>query len=349
MLEGGYDWFNPTLAAIESRATRCDLEGCWPEEDIADLAALGAMKWAVPAQFGGDDLPPLLLHERYEYLAEASMATALAFTQRDAAIGFIEISKNDPLRERLLPKLARNELWTTIGISHLTTSKLAGALSAHHVDGGLVLNGVIPWSTGAAQSDFVVAGAKVQNGDPVIFALPTDRAGVTVREPQRLAALAAAHTSSIECRDVKIESELLLSGPSSDAMTARTRSVHISQAFAALGLIRAALGLIRAIRGESADTTFKTLYQQFEELRHATLAANEKADGHDKQTGPLLRSELNNLALRATHAAITLHKGRGLRLDHPAQRLAREAMFLLVWSSPSAVVDRNLELMSTPL
>ena len=349
MLEGGYDWLNPTLAAIESRATRADLDGVWPEQDLRDLAAVGASKWCIPEEFGGEDVPPLLLQERYEYLAEASLATALAFTQRDAAVGFIEVSKNKPLKATLLPKLARNELWTTIGISHLTTSQQSGALTAEHVDGGLVLNGAIPWATGARHSDFIVAGAKVQNGDPVVFALPTDRAGVTVRDPMRLAALSAAGTSAVDCRDVKIEAALLLSGPSSDAMTHRKRSVHISQAFAALGLTRAALALIRDCNNESAATTFTALHQQFDELRRATIATNEKSDGHDKQTGPLLRSELNNLALRTTHAAITLLKGSSLRLDHPAQRLAREAMFLLVWSSPAAVVDRNLELMSAPL
>lgn len=349
MLNGGYDWLNPTLAAIDGRATANDLDAAWPADDIADLMAVGANKWAVPAEFGGEDVPALLLQERYEYIAEASLATALIITQRDAAIGFIEVSGNESLRAKLLPKLARNELWTTIGISHLTTSRLSNALQAEHVDGGLILNGMIPWSTGAGHSDFIVAGAKVQNGDPVIFALPAKHPGVLIRDPMRLAALSAAHTCAVECRDVRIDRELLLAGPSGDAMTARTRSVHIGQAFAALGLTRAALALIDQVQSESAQTTFSVLNQQFEELRHAARSANEKFDGHDKQTGPLLRSELNNLALRTTHAAITLYKGASLRLDHPAQRLAREAMFLLVWSSPAAVVDRNLELMSAAL
>ena len=220
---------------------------------------------------------------------------------------------------------------------------------AIRTDTGLRLNGMIPWSTGADHADFIVAGARVQDGNPVIFVLPTDRPGLRINAALPLATLSAAHTSSIECRDVQIESHLLLAGPSSDAMTARKRSVHVSQAFAALGLIRGALELIAQVKHGSASTALESLNQQYRELRHSVHALNARTDDHDLQSGPLIRSELNNLALRATHAAVTVHKGSSLRLDHPAQRLAREALFLLVWSSPMSVVDRNLELMSEPI
>ena len=63
-------------------------------------------------------------------------------------------------------------------------------------------------------------------------------------------------------------------------------------------------------------------------------------------SAPRIRAACNNLALRATHTAVALYKGAALLADHPAQRLAREAMFLLVWSSPDAVIDATVELLS---
>ncbi|MGN6725761.1 MAG: acyl-CoA dehydrogenase family protein [Tepidisphaeraceae bacterium] len=339
----------PILTDIAARANPHDRTGAWPGDDLQQLAEIGAMRWAIPKAFGGDDLTPLQLQDRYELLAAASLATALIFTQRDAAVGFIEVSGNEPLKQELLPALASHAKWTTIGISHLTTSTQAGSLQAIRTDTGLRLNGMIPWSTGADHADFIVAGARVQDGNPVIFVLPTDRPGLRINAALPLATLSAAHTSSIECRDVQIESHLLLAGPSSDAMTARKRSVHVSQAFAALGLIRGALELLAQVKHGSASTALDSLTQQYRELRHSVHALNTRTDDHDLQSGPLIRSELNNLALRATHAAVTVHKGSSLRLDHPAQRLAREALFLLVWSSPMSVVDRNLELMSEPI
>jgi alkylation response protein AidB-like acyl-CoA dehydrogenase len=59
-----------------------------------------------------------------------------------------------------------------------------------------------------------------------------------------------------------------------------------------------------------------------------------------------LRGACNDLALRATHAAMALYKGAALLADHPAQRLAREAMFLLVWSCPNPVIDCTVDLLS---
>jgi alkylation response protein AidB-like acyl-CoA dehydrogenase len=59
-----------------------------------------------------------------------------------------------------------------------------------------------------------------------------------------------------------------------------------------------------------------------------------------------LRGVCNDLALRVTHAAVALYKGAALLKDHPAQRLAREAMFLLVWSCPNPVIDCTVDLLS---
>lgn len=335
------------LARIAGRATALDRSGEWVGDDLRDLADAGAMRWALPARHGGDDLDGDALQTRYEAVAAASLATALVFSQRDAAVGFIEAAENIALRDALLPRLARNEVWTTIGISHLTTSTQPGALAATRLDNGTIeLNGSIPWSTGATFADFLVAAARVQGGEPVVFALPTRHAGVTVGAPLPLSTLTAAHTCAVHCDAVRLGPDQLLTGPAADAMGGRSRSVRISQAFAAIGLTVAALGLIDLIDHASAATTSDTLRKQLVELRHSVHTANQNVDPNDLQTVPMIRSELNSLALRATQAAVTLHKGAALRTDHPAQRLAREAMFLLVWSSPMSVVDRNLELLS---
>ncbi|HEX8340099.1 MAG TPA: acyl-CoA dehydrogenase family protein [Tepidisphaeraceae bacterium] len=338
------------LTDIAARSTAYDLAATWPAEDLAALAAIGAMRWVVGKRFGGDDLDPLALHLTYECIASASLATALVLSQRDAAVGFVENSPNTVLRNGLMPKLVRNELWTTIGISHLTTSQQSGTLGARVGAGGsLTLDGTIPWSTGAAAADFIVAGAVVDDGRQVVVALPTDREGVTVEPPMKLAMLAAAPTHAVTCRGVRIDADEILSGPAEKALSLRTKGLPIGQTFAALGLTRAALGLIGHIDSPSATSTLATMQQQLTELSTTVHAYNAKPDSHDLLTGPLLRSECNALAVRTTHAAVALYKGSGLRIDHPAQRLAREVMFLLVWSTPLSVMDRTLEMLSDSL
>jgi hypothetical protein len=72
-------------------------------------------------------LPPLDLHLRYEKLATASVATALILTQRDAAAGLIDAATDSPRRTKMLNRLAKNEIWATVGIAQLTTSRQGGA------------------------------------------------------------------------------------------------------------------------------------------------------------------------------------------------------------------------------
>lgn len=349
MDEKAHERLAAVLPRIAERATRYDVEAAWPAEDLAELSDAGAMRWAIGRAYGGDDVEAETLHGHYEHVAAASLATALLISQRDAGVGYIEASANESLKERLLPRLAQNLLWTTIGISHLTTSQHSGALRAHSsAEGGFTLDGTIPWATGGTRANFIVAGARTDDDKQLLFVLPTHHAGVTINAPQRLATLAAAPTSSVSCEGVKITSDLILAGPSDKALGGRSRSLPLGQTFAAFGLTRAALQLIGQVDAESARATHETLSVQLNELRHSVHDLNIRFDGHDLQSGPLLRSECNNLAIRATHAALTLYKGAGLRIDHPAQRIAREAMFLLVWSSPSSVIDRNLELMSDP-
>src|SRR5262245_4136844 len=115
-----------SLKRLKFRAQSHDQTGDWPAEDLADLAAAGAMQWAVPREFGGTDLQPLLLHQEYEQIAAASLATALVLTQRDSAAQMIDGAESFGHRAELLTALAKNEAFATIGIAQLTTSRQGG-------------------------------------------------------------------------------------------------------------------------------------------------------------------------------------------------------------------------------
>lgn len=339
----------PLLPGIAQRAIDYDIQARWPEQDLVELNRIGAMKWAIGKPWGGYDMDALTLHDHYEAIASASLATALILSQRDAAIGYIEASDNQTAKDQYLPQLAQNALWCTIGISHLSTSHQSGTLTAERDGNRFIINGTIPWATGAIESDFLVAGAKTLDQQQILFILPTTLPNVQVLEPTRLATLSAAQTSVVRCANVCLEPAQILVGPIDKALNIRYRRLPLGQTFAALGLTLAALELIQQIDLPSADNTYETLVTQYNELRHTVREANTRlVEGQDLQSGPLIRSECNNLAIRATHAALTLYKGAGLRIDHPAQRLAREAMFLLVWSTPVSVMDRNLELIADP-
>jgi alkylation response protein AidB-like acyl-CoA dehydrogenase len=335
------------LAGIRSRAGKFDLSGAWPQEDLDVLAHAGAMRWAVPSSAGGEDLSPIELHFRYEALASASLATALILTQRDSAVGILAASERASMRDELLTKLARNEIFATVGIAQLTTSRQTGAPSLIAVREGnhFRLNGLIPWSSGADHSDFIIAGAVIEQKQ-ILFALPTHFDGVTIKEPLPLVALAASHTGEIRCENVLLDERFVLVGPAENALAGRKKSLPIGQSFLALGHARGALDLLAQHESQLARSTRDRFSEELRSIRAEVLNFCDPTRPSDPADGPRLRGACNEMALRITHSAVALYKGTGLLATHPAQRLAREALFLLVWSCPNPVIDCTVELLS---
>jgi alkylation response protein AidB-like acyl-CoA dehydrogenase len=308
----------------------------WPDQLLA--AHADAMKWAMPRAFGGDELESLELHLRYERLARESLSVALILTQRDSAVGIIAQANHQPLLQEI-----RGGAFVTVGIAQLTTSRQGGP-PALALRGGR-LQGIVPWATGASKAKYIVVGAVSDRGQ-VLLALPSDAKGVTIDPPLPLVALADTWTSSIRCDEVPIADEMMLLGPSDNVMALRRKSVPIPQAFLALGHSRGALDLIGRHDSDRGRKLVERFGEQVEALHARVLdACRENAD---PALVPLVRGQCNDLALRITHAAVALYKGTALLLSHPAQRLAREAMFLLVWSCPDPVIDCTVDLLSDP-
>lgn len=344
---------NMVLEGVRSRAGGHDLSGTWPEHDLRELGRIGAMRWAVPAEFGGEDLDALELHHRYERIAAASVATALILTQRDSAVAMIADQADFPHRERLLRQLCRAESFATVGIAQLTTSRRYGeaALRAHRESSGWRLRGVIPWSTGAARAEHIVAGAVTDDGQQLLFVLQTNLKGVTVDPPMPLVALRSSWTSLVQCEDVRLADDWVLAGPTEKVLGARSKSVPAGQAFIAMGLCRAALDLIAAHPAPQARDAHMRLGRRLAEIRAQLheLCSPTSSQADPAAASAAVRGAVNDLAVRITHAAVALYKGSALLADHPAQRLAREAMFLLVWSCPSPVVDCTLSMLLSPI
>jgi alkylation response protein AidB-like acyl-CoA dehydrogenase len=297
----------------------------------------------VPVSFGGDGVDPLELHLRYEAIASASLATALVVSQRDSAVGLIEGSESTELRAELLPALSRGEFFSTIGIAQLTTSRQAGLRAVADGDHWR-LDGAIPWCTGAAKAKLIVAGATTADGGQILFALPTDLSGVSVRPPMELVALRASWTSQVELISVALPRRQILRGPAAKVLGGGSKGIPLSQTFLAFGLCGGAMELIAADPSQRAQGLHGRFKEQLAQLRGEVIEICRT--GNDAGRGPELRAACHDLALRMTQSAVALNKGSALLLDHPAQRLAREALFFLVWSCPDAVIDCTVNVLS---
>ena len=278
----------------------------------------------------------------YERLAEACLTTAFILSQREAAVRRLVASENADLAKQWLPPLARGEVLATVGLSQLTTSRQhqAPVLRAAAHNGGIQLDGVIPWVTGADQADLIVIGATLPDDRQVLIALPRPHSGVTVEPALPLMALAGSRTSQVRCEGVTIASAGLLAGPAPKIMSGKPGGVGgLETSCLALGHAGAAIDYLTEQAAARPDLA--AIAERFQRVRHASrqrlhdLAAGQP----DPDAMVAIRVDCTRLALQATQVAMTVAKGAGFVAPHPAQRWARQAGFLRVWSCPRPAAE----------
>lgn len=342
--------FDTLLDQLQERSGALADPDAWPTEQLAAMSEAGVLGWQVPTEFGGSERTALEVAAGYERLAAACLTSTFVLTQRNAAIQRIVSSGNDDLKNELLPRLADDSLFATVGISHLTTSRQhwkKPTVEVDAVDAGFIFQGSIPWVTGADKADFVVSGGTLLDGKQVLVAIDTKSEGVAIDPPAGLLALNASRTASIRLDNVYVEWSHLLHGPVDQVMKqAGGGAGSFTTSALAVGHAAAAIRLLR----EEAERRpeLSDILEPFE-LEHARTSSDlAEATGLTTDTPPehltaeALRRRSNSLALRSTQACLAASKGAGFVQGHPAGRLVNEALFFLVWSCPQPVVMANM-------
>jgi alkylation response protein AidB-like acyl-CoA dehydrogenase len=337
-----------------------DRTGAWPAEQLALCGEAGVFEWFLDPVWGGQGWSEEQVVRGYLTLSAACVTTTFVITQRTGACRRIEGCANEALKQRLLPGLASGELFATVGISHLTTSRRHLAkpvLTAQAIEGGFRLQGMSPWVTGGAAADvIVIAATLVERGEAtdrqLLMAVPTDSAGVKVVEPLALVGVSASSTGPVHFDNVEVSNEWLIAGPVENVMASGVggNTGGYETSTLAVGLANAAVEFLEdeALRRPDLLEPTVALRREHEELVKDLfdVVRGSAACGTDNSLRPTskesIRQRANSLVLRATQAALAAAKGSGYVVGHPAGRWCREALFFLVWSCPQPVAAANL-------
>jgi alkylation response protein AidB-like acyl-CoA dehydrogenase len=172
-----------------------------------------------------------------------------------------------------------------------------------------------------------LAGAR--DGDYVVWLLiDAIAARGMIVEPLRLAALQASSTVVATFDEFVLPADRLLHRePFADWSERDGQDLRVNGSLA-LGVTRRACALL----GASAFD---------EQLR---IARRQLDDAAPSQL-PTARAAAADLALRSTAALVALGAGRAITLEHHAQRLAREALFLLVQGQTTAIRSEQIRML----
>ncbi len=333
-----------TVELLAENAELADQSTDWPTDSLRLLQAEGVLGWSISQDDGGAGLGREELLAGHEQIASACLTTAFILSQRESAVRHF-IKGPAHLGKRFLPGLASGELFATVGLSQLTTSRQHGgpALRASVLeDGGYELCGEIPWVTGADQADVIVVGATLETNAQILVALLPDGEGVSFEPPMPLAALSGSRTSAIRCDRVKVDATLVLAGPSERVLGALGGG-GLETSNLALGLAEAATVFLeeeqfsREYLAPVASHFRATINQARGRLRELLSSTP------DPDAVMQVREDCTKLALRASQACLLSAKGAGFVSPHMAQRLSRQALFFLVWSCPRPVAAGVLQ------
>lgn len=322
------------MPPIIDRARRIAEEVLFPaaiETDAADLlpvanldllAREGLYGIAGPADAGGLDLDLPISYQVVEALASGCLTTTFVWLQHRNPVRAVAAAANRSLREEWLGPLCRGE--RRAGIALAGNRPGPPVLHASRVPHGIVLEGEAPWVSGWGLVDVVLVTAR--EGDTVVSSLIDAVEGPTLAaERLRLVAADASGTVTLrfDAHVVPIE-RVVGEEPHADVLARDPTGLRMNGSLA-LGLIDRCCRLL----GQSS-------------FDDALVAARRALDEATPSELPDARAAVAELALRAAAALTVTNGSHSIQVDRHAQRLAREAIFLLVFGTRPPIRDALL-------
>lgn len=313
-----------------------------PPSHLRALAAAGLFGLEAPADV---PLPRPVVRAVVEVLAGADATTWLVWAQHNGPVRALARSRST-LRDTLLPELIAGSQIAGVAFSHLRRFP-ARPVTAEQVEGGWRFHGDTPWYTGWGLNQWLMLGGATEDGE-VVFALTeaSEREGMTAT-PLRLAAMQGSHTVRLTFRALEVPEDRVLIRSSFTEWAAQDRVGTANVNPACFGLTRTAIRLLASrVRepGDAVDRCAGRLAERFVAVRGEAYRLIDEVPAEEEIDRRLaVRAEALEVMVDATTALVTASAGAGMASSSPAQRLARDALFLVVQAQTSAVRSATLE------
>ena len=293
-----------------------------PEEHLRGLADAGLYGIFAPAEVGGLGLGAevgLVIEE----LASACLASTFVWLQHLRLLGaMLDPGTPAALREALLPAVVSGDVRGGVALTGLLPGP--PRLTARPVDGGWLLDGEAPWVSGWGVVDLLVTVARGPEDTAVTLLMDAREQQGLAAARQRLAAANASATVQLSFDGVFVPDGRLVDQRPYDPVAAQSEGLRGNGSLA-LGVGRRCCALIGA-----------------SPLDDELDACRAELDAADTAGMPAARAHASEFAARAAHYLAVRRGSRSALAGDDAERLAREAGFLLVFGSRPAIKDALL-------
>lgn len=331
------------------RAQETDRSALVPRENLDALRDSGLFGLQGPVDLpGGLGADHVAARPVFEAVAGGCGATAFVWAQHHGAVRRLG-GANGPARDAWLPKLCDGTALAGIGFAYLRRSG-PPSVRATPSGNGWRLDGEAPWITGWGLIDVLVLMARADDGSVVTAVVDRPSASERLRAgpSQRLAVMGATGTVALRIDRLDVPALDVAGVQTEETWRLRDRLGSATPPAAPLGIAERAIRLLGAKASSTSATEASGSFSAELAQRRASadevsiavqgaiaagageVAAAPGAVEHAVRTGAGERDLGLSLARRATDALVAASGGGAMSLDHPAQRLSREATFYLI-------------------
>lgn len=293
------------------RALDVDASGEVPADSLDLFRDAGFYGLWTPREVGGCGFGELERLPILEALAGGCLTTAFVWAQHGGgSANAARTPAGSPLHERWARALASGRARSGVAFAHVLRPE--PCLFAERSGEGWVLRGVAPFVTGWGHIDAMLVAA--HDADRLVWMLvPADEASTLSSRRLRLAAVDSSVTVELHFDGHVVGDDDVVEVIDYEDWLSFYRTGLRTNGALMLGVAGRALELLGPSRLDAElDTARADLYAaEVDEM-------------------PECRAQVGYMGIRATSALVSSVGGRAITLAHHAQRLAREALFLLV-------------------
>ncbi len=301
-------------------ALTTDRSALVPVENLDALAYAGLYGMFGPIELGGLACDLATASAAVERIASGCLTTALVWLQHHGLVGNLMLT-GGPLQDAWLSELCKGTRRSGIVFAGLLPGP--ATLHASPVDDGWRIDGTAPWVSGWGRIDTLQIAARGPDDTVVTVAIGNlEQPGISARRHD-LAVLDASGTVRLDFDGMTVDSTNFISSAPHEPGATNALSLRLNGSLA-LGVARRCIALL------DHEPVTVELARQLDETRRLL-------DDADDEGIAAARATASAFAHKAA-ATLLVHTGsRSIELDNHAQRLAREAMFLMVFGSRPAI------------